>query len=404
MDFRYVANDRNGKRIASQAKAETVAILVSQLKNQGLLPLHIAQIKTAKALARAKRGSFKRGIKLAELVVITRQLATSINAGLILTEALESVGDDLENKYLSSALKELNRDIRSGASFSQALTKYPKIFPISFVAVAKAGEEGGVLGQTLGDLAKYLEDLQRLTQKIKSATYYPLFIVSFFILIASGIIFFIIPKFKEIYEQVNVQLPLFTRVVLGFSEAILRKFYLFILAPIVASILFGFLLKSPKFKLSFDRSLFKIFLIGKLIKKAALARFCRTLAILLSGGVGLIVALPISSEVTNNAYLKQLISDIKESVLGGSSLNNAFKNHKFFPNMLVKMILVGEKTGNLSDMLRRNSEYYEQELEASITGLTSIIEPTLIVSIGLMVAAVAIAFYLPIFQIANLVK
>jgi len=404
MDFRYTVQDKSGKRIISQATAESIAVLVGQLKSQGLLPIQINEVKSAKTNVQKKSYSFRRKVKSVDLVTFTRQLSSSINSGLLLTVALETICDDLENQYLHNILEDLIRDIRAGSSFSKALMKYPKVFPSSFVAVAKAGEEGGALGMTLTNLAKYLEDAERLNQKIKSASYYPVFIFTFFVFIVSGIIFFIIPKFRLIYAQLNAKLPPFTSFIVGLGEVALKNFYWIILAIIFSVVLFTFLLRLPKFKLFFDRFKLRLWIFGKLIKKAAISRLCRTLSILLSGGVGVVTALPISCEVANNVYLQQIVEDIKERVIAGSSLSAAFRNHNFFPRMLVKMIQVGEKTGKINDMLMRSADYYDQELEATVNALTSIIEPTLIVLIGSIVGIVAVAFYLPIFKIASLVK
>ena len=406
MEFTYTARDKNGRRLSRQAKADSASLLVSQLKEEGLLPLEIKEIKTTSQKNGAIKTSrlLQKKIKLNELAVFTRQLAASINSGLVLTESLETINADLENRYLHSVVAAVLNHVRAGSSFSGALAKYSRVFPISYTAMIKAGEEGGSLGRTLNDLAKYLEDMLRLSQKIKSAIYYPVFLVGFCLAVVSAIIFFIVPRFKEIYEQAGVQLPLFTRAVIGFSEGALKNIHLIFLSVILFFFLFFLILKVPKAKLVFDRFKLRLLILGKLIKKDMLTRFCRTLSILLSGGVGLPSALPISSQVTNNLYLKQTVEQIRSSVIAGDSLSQAFKDQKFFPAMVVKMVQVGERSGKLSDMFMRNAEYYDRELETAINAYTSLIEPILIIFIGIIVAIVVVAFYLPIFRVTELIR
>ncbi|KPK96716.1 MAG: hypothetical protein AMJ95_12650 [Omnitrophica WOR_2 bacterium SM23_72] len=403
MEFKYTARDQKGKRITAKANAESISILVSQLKGQGFLPLQIKRIDDGKG---EKNNSyiFKPRIKLKELVVFTRQLAAAINAGLLLTEALETISGDLENRYFGEILLEIIGYIRSGSSFSKALARYPKIFSSSYIAVIKAGEESGSLNRTLDNLAKYLEDTERMEQKIKSATYYPIFLIGFSIIVVSLIVFFVIPRFKEIFAQFNFKLPLLTRMVTDFSEMAIKTSPYLLLALTLGMLLFKFLMRYPKNRLSFHQNILKIYILGNLLKKAWVARFCRILSILLSGGVGLAVSLPISSEVSHNAYLRQIIEKIKNDVIAGSTLTNAFKSHKIFPGMLTKMIQVGEKSGTLTSMLKHNADYYDQELEATLNALSSLIEPMLIVIIGCIVGVVVIAFYLPIFKVATLIR
>jgi len=403
MDFEYTAQDAKGNRITAQLKADSISVLVGLLKNQGLLPLQVKKIAAQKNGVQ-KSSLFQPKIKLKDLVVFTRQLSSAVNAGLLLSEALETIRSDLENRHLGNVLNAILNHIRAGSSFSGALMKYPKIFSGSFVAIVKAGEESGNLGRTLTDLADYLEDTERLVRKVRNATHYPIFLVIFCIIVVSLIVFLVIPKFKLIFAQFNFKLPLLTRIAVGISEAAIKNVLWFILFLVASSSLFAFLLKFPRIRLSFDRSKLRIFVIGKIIKKVWITRFSRTLSILISGGVGLVTALPISSEVASNLYLRNIVEDIKNNVIAGNALSNSFKNQKIFPGMFVKMIQVGEKTGKLSEMLKRNAEHYEKELEDIINAFTALIEPVLIVFIGGIVGIVVVAFYLPIFKISQLIK
>ena len=241
-------------------------------------------------------------------------------------------------------------------------------------------------------------------RKVRSATHYPIFLVGFCMVIVSLIVFFVIPKFKLIFSQFNFPLPLVTRIVVGISEMAMRNVLWFIPALFVSLFLLALLLKVKKVRLLFDRLSLRVLFVGKIIKKVWLMRFSSTLSILLSAGVGLVTALPISSEVASNTHLKKIMDAIKNNVIAGMSLSNAFKNEKIFPGMFVKMIQVGEKTGKLSDMFKRNALYYEKELEDIMNAFTALIEPVLIVFIGSIVGVVVIAFYLPIFKVSQLIK
>jgi len=403
MEFKYTAQDAKGRRITAQLNAESVAVLVSQLKNKGLLPLQVKEIASEKK-KEPKSYLFQQKIKLKELSAFTRQLSSALNAGLLLTEALETIRSDLENRYFGGVLDSIIYRIRAGSSFSAALMKYPNIFSGSYVAIVKAGEESGGLSKTLTDLANYLEDTERVIRKIKSATHYPIFLVVFCIIVVSLIVFFVIPKFKLIFAEFNFPLPLITRIVVRTSEVATKNILWFIVVLVISVLLFKFISKFPRCRLRIDHLKLRIFFVGKIMKKLWITRFSRTLSSLLSGGVGLVAALPISCEVANNLYLKQIIEDIRNSVVGGAILSASFKKEKIFPGMFVKMIQVGEKTGKLSEMLKRNADHYENELEEIISAFSALVEPVLIVFVGSIVGVVVVAFYLPIFKISQLIK
>jgi len=403
MEFKYTAQDAKGRRITARLNAESVAVLVSQLKNKGLLPLQVKEIASEKK-KEPKSYLFQQKIKLKELSAFTRQLSSALNAGLLLTEALETIRSDLENRYFGGVLDSIIYRIRAGSSFSAALMKYPNIFSGSYVAIVKAGEESGGLSKTLTDLANYLEDTERVIRKIKSATHYPIFLVIFCIIVVSLIVFFVIPKFKLIFAEFNFPLPLITRIVVRTSEVATKNILWFIVVLVISVLLFKFISKFPRCRLRIDHLKLRIFFVGKIMKKLWITRFSRTLSSLLSGGVGLVAALPISCEVANNLYLKQIIEDIRNSVVGGAILSASFKKEKIFPGMFVKMIQVGEKTGKLSEMLKRNADHYENELEEIISAFSALVEPVLIVFVGSIVGVVVVAFYLPIFKISQLIK
>lgn len=405
MEFYYTVMDKTGKRIKAKANANSHLALLTQLKSQGLLPI---EIKPAgdNLIARGIEKIDLRGKKLGtrELAIFTRQLASALKAGILLSDALETIGEDWQHDNFRKVIERILSEIRAGKSFSATLAKFPQYFSPTYIALVKAGEQTGNLGLTLDNLAKYLEDIARTIQKIKSATRYPLFVFGFFLFAVFVIVFFIIPKFKAIFFSSGMNLPLFTRVVVGVSEFIVNNIlWLFLFAGIIAFICW-LLLKKPKVRFFFEHYKLRIPIFGDMLMKSLISRFARTLSILISGGVGLSRALTISSEVTNNAYLKSAIDRIKERVLAGFALSQEMESQRIFQKMFVKMVQVGEKTGKIDEMLEHNADYYDDELEVAITNFTSILEPTLIILIGGVVLIVVLALYLPIFNIARLAR
>jgi type IV pilus assembly protein PilC len=402
MEFQYLARDKNGRRIKAIASADSVSRLVSQLKNQGLLPLRVFAVKSKVGLKGIGPGriSRRRIISNRELAVFSRQFSSTLNAGILLTEALTTIAEDLENLPFRRVLKQVINDIQAGFSLSAALTKQGGVFPATFVAMIRAGEESGSLDKTLASLAKYLEDSERMSQKLKSALRYPLFIFGFFVFVVAVIVFFLIPKFKGMFAQAGANLPLLTRIVVGVSEFAIRNALWIIVSIFILVPLFVRLYQIPKNRLFIDSLKLKFPLFGKIIKKALVSRFCRTLSILLSGGVGLPLALPITAGVVNNLFLKQVIQRAKEKIISGATLAEEIGKQRVFPAMAVKMVSIGEKTGKLDEMLKHSADYYDQELETTLSNFTSLLEPVLIVLIGGVVLIVVLALYLPIFKMS----
>jgi type II secretory pathway component PulF len=399
MEFEYLAQDKNGKRINAQVNAESIAVIVSRLKNQGFLPLEIKQVRAAR-FGIEKLKFIRPKFKTKELAIFSRQLSSSLNAGILLDEALETISEDWEHLQFRLIIEKLIKYIREGESFSAALAKFPSVFSPIFFALVKAGEESGSLDKTLANLAKYLEDADRAVQKLKTSIRYPAFVFGFFIFAVSIIVFFIIPKFKAMFFRAGLQLPLFTRIVVDTSEFILKNILWFLIALVIFVFSFRYLLKYPKFRFKVDYLKFKIPVLGKLIQKTLISRFARTLSILISGGVGLSTSLMISSEISDNTYFRIIIDGLKERVISGFSLSSEMNNQKLFQKMFVKMIQVGEKTGKISEMFQRNADYYDEELETAIANFTSLLEPVLIILIGAVVLIVVLALYLPIFKMA----
>lgn len=404
MELRYTAKDKTGRRIKGIAHAEAISALVGRLKNQGFVPLSVKEI-------RSSGFSFIRKIKFVgnrvsgkELSVFTRQLASTLSAGLLLTESLGTIADDLDNLYFSSVIKQAMNDIKAGLSFSGALSKFPNIFSPAYIAMVKSGEKSGSLDRTLAEMAKFLEYFERIKNKINTALRYPIFIVLFFIFVVSVIVLFIIPKFAAMFTQAKAQLPLLTRIVVSISEFFLGHAIIIIISSLVLIILFWYALRFKKFRYHFDSFKLRIPFLGKILQKSLISRLYRTLSILLFGGVGIATSLSIASEVTNNLFLQKIMKDVRNGVVAGFSIAELLRLHDIFPRLSVKMAEVGERTGKLNEMLERTSQYYDDEVDIALSNFVSSLEPALIIIIGMVVLIVVIALYLPIFELSMAVR
>jgi len=405
MELKYIANDKSGKRVTGVTRASSIASLVMRLKNDGLVPLKVAAVNLSQKNGNGFLNHFRHQVKSKELVIFTRQLAAILSAGLLLTEALETISDDLENPYFSKLIGDIKSDIIGGSDFSTALAKHPNIFSKTYIFIVRSGEATGNLHKTITDLAKYLESSERMKEKVKSALRYPLFILGFAIFVVMIIVFFLIPKFKGMFMSAGAQLPLLTRIVVGVSEFAVQHFGIFL---IVVAILWGlawYALKFPKVRFLLDVLKFNLPIIGKeIIQKSLISRYCRTLGILLAGGVGLSSSLEITSQVVDHLALGQTIERVRTKVIGGAAISEEIRSHKIFPRLVAKMTAVGERTGRIDDMMKRTADYYDEELEITLQNLTALLEPALIVFIGGIVLIVVLALYLPIFKLSTAIR
>jgi len=405
MEFNYIALDKTGKRLSAKAEAESIVALIAQLKAQGLLPIEAKPVGNVLSKSIKRQVAFNLGrkkIKVRDLAIFTRQLSSVLLAGILLSEGLATIGSDWHDPYLRKIIADILRDIRSGKTFSFALSKYPQSFSIVYIALVKAGEETGNLGGMLSDLAKYLEDIATTIQKIKSAARYPLFILGFFFFTIFVITVFIIPKFSAIFAHSKMSLPLLTRVVVGISNFVIHNALWVMLCAVMASMISWLLMKFHRVRLAFDRYKLKIPILGNMLMKGLVCRFARTLSILISGGVGLATALTISSDSMDNLYIRSILEEVKGRVMSGFTLSKELAARNIFQKIFVKMVEVGERTGKISEMLKRNADYYDDELNVAISNFTSLLEPVLIVLIGGVVLIVVLALYLPIFKMATI--
>lgn len=403
--FKYKVRDRSGAVLEGELDAENVSVVAARLRQEGYIPIEIDRKGSGGLQADISIPGITDRIKLKDLAVFSRQFATMINSGLSLIRALGILAEQTENKQLAKVIGEVRQDIETGTGLSAALAKHPKVFNDLYVSMVKAGESGGVLDGVLLRLADTIESQVALRQKVKSAMTYPVMAMSLILLITAAMLIFIVPMFENLYDSLGGTLPLPTRILMKVSEFVTGIGGLFLFAVLVGGIIF--LVKWNKTengKKVLDRIKLKIPIFGQVVHKTALARFARTLSVLLRSGVPILEALDIVGDTVNNCVVREAVEDVKLAVKRGDSLARPLTEHDVFPPMVVQMMAVGEETGALDTMLEKIAIFYEGEVEALVQALTSLIEPLLILVMGLAVGGMLIALYMPMFNIINLIQ
>jgi type IV pilus assembly protein PilC len=397
--FAYKVRDKSGQVISGTIVADNEALVLQRLREQGLTPLDVSkQGRGMNIELSAKK------VKLKELAVFSRQFATMVNSGLPILRALSILADQTSNKTLQTALAACRLDVEQGASLSQDFEKHPKIFNDLYVSMVKSGETGGSLDTTLLRLAETLENEVRLRGKIKSAMTYPVAVVGLVVLIMSAMLLFVVPQFETIYADLGGSLPLPTRVLLALSKAFQTYWWMFLLSAIGARFALRRYKKTERGREVLDGLKLRVPIFGSLFHKTALARFASTLSMLLRSGVPILQALDIVMDTVNNKVLSKAVQDVQSAVREGESMARPLTKHAVFPPMVVQMISVGEETGQVDTMLEKVAGFYNQEVEATVDALTSLIEPILIATIGGCVGAAVVALYMPMFQIIQLIQ
>jgi type IV pilus assembly protein PilC len=397
--YAYKVRDRGGNLISGTLVADNEGLVLQRLREQGLTPLEVGKQGRSLNIELTKKK-----VKLKELSVFSRQFATMVNSGLPILRALSILADQTNNAELAKTLSACRADIEQGSSLSAAMQKHPKVFNDLYVSMVKAGETGGSLDSVLLRLADMIENEVKLRGKIKSAMTYPIAVVALVTLIMSAMLLFVVPQFKSIYSQLGGSLPMPTRVLLAVSDLFKKFWFMFVAGAFLARFLFRRWKATPAGRESVDAFKLRVPVFGSLFHKTALARFAGTLSMLLRSGVPILQALDIVSDTVNNKVISKAVSDVQAAVREGESMAKPLSKHKVFPPMVVQMLAVGEETGQVDVMLEKVSTFYNQEVEASVDALTSLIEPLLIAIIGGAVGAAVIALYMPMFNIIKLIK
>jgi len=402
-NFAYKALDGRGSQAAGQIEGESKAAVAAALRSRGLTVLDLNEVRQG-------WGQITIGgrIKAKDLTVFSRQFATMVNSGLSMLRCLYVLEEQTPNKKLATVITEVRADVEAGISLSDSLEKHPRVFSKLYVSMVRAGELGGILDEVLNRLATQLEKEDSIRRAVKSAMVYPILIGSFAIIVLIGMMLFLIPIFAGMYKELgNAKLPFLTRIMMGVSNAMLAfPWDILILVAIIAAV-YGLirLKRTDRGTHAWDRMKLHIPMgIGEIIRKLAVARFSRTLGTLITSGVPILQAIEITGQAAGNAVIEDAMEDVQQSVKEGQSITAPLERVSVFPAMVTQMISVGEETGSLDAMLNKIADFYEDEVNAAVKSLTSILEPILMLFVGGLVGTVVISMYLPIFNMMNIVK
>src|SRR5450432_2124994 len=397
--FTYTARETaTGREIRNTVEALTEQAAIAALLNRNLLVVSIQE-------KIAKKGKTQGGkVALADLVVFTRQLATMIDAGIAIVQALQALADQTTNKVMRDVIRDVCSRVESGESLSEALQKHPKTFNRLYYSMISAGEKGGLLAEIMGRLATYLENTERLRKKVKTALMYPTAVTVVAICITTFLLVKVIPTFKDIYSGFGAQLPGPTQFLMDISDLVKKYLILFIIAGGAAIWGWLYFIKTPKGREFWDGRRIKLPIFGSIAHKICLARFTRTLASLIRSGVPILEVLQIVSQTVGNVIMEKAIKDAATDIERGESISAALGKHPIFPNMIIRMISAGEQTGKIDNMLERISDFLDEEIETTLSGLTSLIEPILIVVLGVIIGGMVICMFLPIFKMSEIIN
>ncbi len=396
--FLWEGRDKRGARLKGPQVATTPNLVRAELRRQGINPIRVR--KKPKPLF----GGAGSRVKPKDIAVFSRQLATMLKSGVPLVTAFQIIAGGAKNPRMRTMVDKIRADIEAGGSLHEALEAHPVQFDELYTNLVKAGESAGVLDTILDEIATYRERIETIKGKIKKALYYPAAVIAVAIIVSAILLIYVIPQFEGIFANFGADLPAFTRLVLNASEFIRSQGVLILIVlglGITALVMAK--KRSPKFAHWLDRVSLKLPLVGPILEKAAIARFCRTLAITFAAGVPLVDALGIVSGATGNAVYNDAAARIREDVSVGHQLQLAMQQTDVFPNMVVQMAAIGEEAGSLDEMLVKVAEAYEEEVNNAVDALSSLLEPIIIVVVGLLVGTMVIAMYLPIFKMAAVI-
>ncbi|MBT5875169.1 MAG: type II secretion system F family protein [Candidatus Latescibacteria bacterium] len=400
--FRYTAKDNKGGSIKAVEDAASARALAGTLRRRGLVVITIEETRAAaKKTDQETKAKASGKVSTAETADFFRQMATLIDAGIPLVQTLDILVDREENAYLKGILAAVKAEVEAGIPFSNAIEKYQDIFPNYIVAMVEAAEEGGGMANILEKLATYLEELAELSKKLKSASMYPIFIGGFFLCAMIGVVFFLIPQFEEIFSGFDMELPLPTLILMGISRFLTDNILYELGGIIVIGASYSMWAKTPGGKYKIDKIKLKLPVLGGVVQKAIIARFCQTFGILLESGVTVVNALAIAEKTADNLIYEEGIGSVRSGIMGGETIGSEMERTGLFPKMLVSMIATGEQSGTLGPMLSKAATSFKRDVESAILGATSLVEPVMIVGLGIIVAVTVLATYLPIFQMSS---
>lgn len=395
--FSWEGKDKKGATVKGEISGQNPALVKAQLRKQGINPTKVRK-KSASLFGAGKK------IKPMDIALFTRQMATMMKAGVPLLQSFDIIGEGFDNPNMRKLVDEVKQEVAAGNSFAASLRKKPQYFDELYCNLVESGEQAGALENLLDRIATYKEKTEALKAKIKKAMNYPIAVIVVAVIVSAILLIKVVPQFEEVFANFGAELPAFTQMVIGISQALQEWWFIILLAMFAAA----FALKethrrSQKFRDSVDRGVLKLPIIGDILYKSAVARFARTLSTTFAAGVPLVDALDSVSGATGNVVFKNATNKIKADVSSGMQLNFSMRSTGTFPSMAIQMTAIGEESGALDEMLDKVASFYEEEVDNMVDGLTSLMEPIIMSVLGVLVGGLIIAMYLPIFQLGAVV-
>jgi type IV pilus assembly protein PilC len=400
--FAYAGRTRAGQTVSGERTAETMDAAVAALRREQIMVTRITPAKEkAEAAAKGKTGKLGKKVKTKNLAVFTRQFSVMIDAGLPLVQCLDILGGQEEDANFAAVIMQTRTDVEAGASLADGMRKHPKTFDPLFTNMIAAGEAGGILDTILKRLATYIEKDVKLRGQVKSAMIYPVAVIIIAALVVGVILWKVIPTFAALFSGLGAELPLPTRIVIALSNNLVRFFPIVIVGIAVAGYLFKRYYATASGRRVVDATMLKAPVLGLILRKIAVARFCRTLSTLISSGVPILDGLEITAKTSGNSIVEDAVMVTRKSIERGETISVPLKETGVFPPMVTQMIGVGEATGALDTMLAKIADFYEEEVDAAVAGLLTLLEPIMIAILGVVVGGIVIAMYMPIFDLIS---
>jgi type IV pilus assembly protein PilC len=405
--YTYKAKDSQGSIVESTIQAESRQEVLSMLRAKGLTTINLEECdnRSGDSKKKKERGPKKSiiepRVRLTDITIFCRSLSISVNAGVPLRESLESIHEDMDNPGLKKVLGDIVNGLHKGLAFSDTLALHPKVFTPIFVGLIRAAEESGALALTLAQLSFYLERTEKLQRKIKTIMAYPAFIAGFFVIVCLLMALVILPKFQDIFGGFGSELPPLTQFVFSLNQFFLDNAWLFLGGTIALVVGFNLYRKTPTGHRKTDALMLKIPFLGTCLQKFIIARFCRSLSIMVKGGVPIAHALEVTSAVTGNKVLEEALLKCRDQIIAGGGIAKSLDSQELFPRLLIRMLSVGEEAGQLPEVLEKVSDVYEDQVEGSIMVSTAMAEPIIICVFGVLVLVLVISIYMPIFTVAT---
>jgi type IV pilus assembly protein PilC len=395
--YTWVAETKKGRKLKGELEAADERIALSQLKRRNLT---VRKLKPKPKDIFESVSWMQPKVKSKDIVIFTRQFSTMIDAGLPLVQGLTILAEQSENRTFKTILKEITKDVEGGSTLAEAMKKHPKVFDDLFVNLVAAGEVGGILDTILRRLADYIEKAEKLKSRIKGAMTYPLVVVAIAIIVIAVILIFVIPVFEDMFAGFGAALPAPTQLVVNMSRFMKGNFHFIIIALVAIVVGIKQYRNSQQGRKTTDGLLLKLPIFGELLRKVAVARFTRTLGTMIQSGVPILDSLEIVARTSGNVILEEIIYEVRGSIAEGQTIAEPLSETDIFPGMVVQMISVGEATGALDTMLAKIADFYDDEVDAAVDALTSMLEPLLMLFLGGSIGGLVVAMYLPIFQMA----